>query len=783
MTLLVAWAVFPALLALLALGCGLLLEELTRLRLPGALVLPAGLAVLIVLGQAATAADATAELAVPLMLAAAVAGLVLSPPLRRGRIDPWIVAAAVIVFAVYGAPVVLSGQPTFAGFITLDDTATWLGITDHIMERGRSLEGLAPSTYEVMLEQYAAFGYPIGSFLPMGTGGELLSTDVAWLVQPSMAFFAVMLALALAELVRPLIPGTLARAAVVVIAAQPAILFGYVMWGGVKEVAAAAILALVAALASAATREGPVSTVLSLGVACSALLAILGPGGAVWLGPMLLATGVVTARRLGYAVVPRAVALAAVVAILSVPLLTGGAFEATTNSVLYQADELGNLFHPLSAFQAVGIWPAGDFRVSPPDRAASQILIGIALAAALGGLWLALRSRLIGLPLFSLGGLVGAAAIVAAGSPWVDSKALATVSPAVLVLAMTGAVAFGAGGRQPLGLLVAVVIGAGVIWSNAYAYRQLDLAPYEQLGELEEIGEDISGQGPTLMTTYEPYGTRHFLREADPEGVSELRRRPIPLRGGGVVKKGDPADIDELDLGGVLVYRTLVLRRGPGRSRPPFPYRLVDRKRFYDVWQRPPATPPELEHLPLGEGVQPAAEAPCDEVQQLADSVGPGGSLAFAPRRPTVVFALSRFDHPPSWSDPASEQLFPTTTGSAELLIQLPSAGHWRAWLGGVVTGKVELRIDGREVGSVQHTFNYGTYANLGEAELGPGSHLIELRYSGEDLHPGSAGDPEGMGPLVFTREEARSEVLRVPAEDAPELCGRRLDWVEAIPG
>ena len=27
------------------------------------------------------------------------------------------------------------------------------------------------------------------------------------------------------------------------------------------------------------------------------------------------------------------------------------------------------------------------------------------------------------------------------------------------------------------------------------------------------------------MTDYEPYGVRHFLREADPEGASELRRR------------------------------------------------------------------------------------------------------------------------------------------------------------------------------------------------------------------------------------------------------------------
>ena len=51
------------------------------------------------------------------------------------------------MFAVFAAPVVLSGEPTVAGFIKLDDTATWLAFTDRIMEHGRDLDGLAPSTY------------------------------------------------------------------------------------------------------------------------------------------------------------------------------------------------------------------------------------------------------------------------------------------------------------------------------------------------------------------------------------------------------------------------------------------------------------------------------------------------------------------------------------------------------------------------------------------------------------------------------------------------------------
>ena len=68
------------------------------------------------------------------------------------------------------------------------------------------------------------------------------------------------------------------------------------------------------------------------------------------------------------------------------------------------------------------------------------------------------------------------------------------------------------------------------------------------------------------MTTYEPYGVRHFLRGLDPEGASELRRRFDYLRNGATLDKGESADIDRFRLDQVLVYRTLVLRRGPARA-------------------------------------------------------------------------------------------------------------------------------------------------------------------------------------------------------------------------
>src|SRR5947209_4279691 len=100
MTMPVAWIVFPLVLATLSLGCGLLLEQLAGRELPGALLAPSGLAVVIVVASLATMNDATARLATPTIVALAVAGLATSAPWRGRRIDGWALAAAVTVFAV-----------------------------------------------------------------------------------------------------------------------------------------------------------------------------------------------------------------------------------------------------------------------------------------------------------------------------------------------------------------------------------------------------------------------------------------------------------------------------------------------------------------------------------------------------------------------------------------------------------------------------------------------------------------------------------------------------------
>lgn len=736
---LTAWVLFPLVLAALCVGCGLAVEALTRQRLPGPLLPGVGVAAIVVVGALLTLSDATAELTTPAVIALAVVGATLGRR-RRGRPSTWAIAAAAAVFAIYAAPIVLSGEATLAGYIKLDDTATWLALTDRVMEHGRSLDGLAPSTYEATLDINLGDGYPVGAFLPLGVGSELIGTDVAWLIQPYMASLAALLALALWQLARGVVSGPSRRAAIAFVAAQPALLYGYYLWGGVKELLAIALVATGAALLPAALE-----------------------------------------RERRYRSVPVLIVLGALAA--SLTALFAGGFLPPTSLSLTDSGAVGNLAGPLDPLQLAGIWPAGDFRFPAEAPALTKLAIAIAVAGAVVGVAVAWRRRAWAVVAFCAGGAVVAAALAVFGSPWVEGKAFATASVIVPFAAGLGAAGLWAGGLRLPAAVLGLTLAGGILWSNALAFRDVNLAPRDQLAELEEIGERFAGEGPTLMTEYSPYGARHFLRDADPESVSELRRREIPLRGGGEVHKGLSADTDELSTSALLVYRTLVLRRSPAQSRPPSPYHLTWNGESYEVWQRPPGPAPRLARLPLGSAVDPTGVARCADALRLVRSSMRPDSLLVARRPRPVVVSLAGGSYPGAWRGGQPGLPIPVDGGILTATARTPTAGEYDVWLRGSIKPEARLLVDGEDVGAVRHVLNnQGGYIRFASVQLDPGRHELELRVGGSDLHPGSGGQRSPIGPLVLSRAEAAdARIERVAASDARRLCGGRYDWVERV--
>jgi hypothetical protein len=748
-------------LAGLALGCGSLLELAAGEQLPRPLVVPAGLTVVILAAQFATLTDATAELAGPFVVVLALAGFVLSPP-WRARFEGWAWAAAAGVFAVFAAPVVLSGRATFAGYIKLDDTATYLAMTDRVMEHGRSLAGLAPSTYELTLLTTLAIGYPTGSLMPLGVGHQLLTYDSAWLYQPYLAVLAALLGLTLYAVLEDAIPSRPARAGAAFLAAQPAILYGYALWGGIKELSGALLLALIAALLpwTLAPKRGP-RAVLPLAAACATLVCVLSVPGAVWLVAPFLAAGVFVLRKPTHSLLVRTGWFATALAVLAIPAIVAAVDWLPKIGAFDQATNVGNLRGPLSAWQLFGIWPIGDFRIRPSDMTPTKVLILVVILAGLGGLWWAWTRRAWALLLYALTAIVGCVVFVGISSPWVGGKTLAMASPAVLATAFAGAGALLASRRVVEAAVLALVIAGGVAWSNVDQYHDVWLAPRGQLHELETIGHEFAGDGPALMTNYEPYGARHFLRRLDPEGASELRHRYDYLVDGTMLDKGGSTDIDNIRLDQLRVYRTLVLRRGPAASRPPSPYRLVWSGRWYEVWQRPVhAKHTVLRHVPLGDASQAAAPAPCATVKSLR-----GALLATATRPQAIGLGAPPLD------------------GTQVLQVNVPADGVYTAWLAGDWFGNASISVDGRTVGSRRMELNWpGLYTDLGSTPLTAGPHVVAVTYTPGGWHPGSGAKPEAFGPAALSPvDKQREPVIHVAPARASSLCGKRLDWLEAL--
>jgi hypothetical protein len=807
-SLLASWVAFPVVLAAIGAGCGVVVERAAGCRISGVLVVPLGLAAAIVIASLLTAWSVTAPAAAAVVGVLAVAGLVIGQPFRR--LLPWPSLMALAVLAAYGAPVLLSGSATFLGYFRLDDTATWLGLTDQVMAHGRSLANLAPSLYSARLETYMATAYPLGSFMLLGIGHALTQVDSAWIFQPYLACCGAAVGLGIYALTEPLVRSAAVRALVAFLAAQPALLYGYSLWGGIKELTAAFLLVLGAALvgrAIAARPENP-RHLLPIAVAAAALIVTMGAGAAAWVVPALVGVVVVWAIRARgepWRVAREVGMLGAATALLALPVWVVLPQFLTHDSNLFVSghaanEELGSLFQPLSGWQLAGIWPVGDFRLRAPTLPTAP-LIALALLAGTAALWSTVRRRQFALVTYVLLALASCAVFYLVGStPWVLAKVLAIASPALLAAALVGGALLWSR-RRLAGLIVLLAIGASVVWSNALAYHDVTLAPRSRLLELQRIGQLVNGKGPTLINETEFYAYRHFLRSGAP---FEPAVRPIelPLRSGIVLSGNAWADLDSFSLSTLEQFRSIVTRSWPFESRPPSNYRLVWHGRYYQLWQRTarPSTS-ILAHIPLGESnalpycgsaengpsrslcsINPVAIPRCSSIQSLGrQAIGEQAELVAAERAEPISVRGDQTLWPLGWIDgSAGHVLEPTAPGTAVGHIAVASDQRYGLWLSGSFARGFSVSFDGRNLGAVKDQL--GGWVHLADLFLSAGTHTFRLTYPHADLTPGTGINPATfLAVLTLAPQSPPSSLIAVPAHDAARLCGRPLNWIELV--
>ena len=800
MDLLAAWLLFPLVLAVVALGCGLLVDRLSDRALPGALLLPVGAATVLVLARFLVAVPVPGAAGLAVLLAVALGGLVVGlARLRELRPDPAAAAAALGVFAVFGAPVFLSGEPSLAGSFVLPDTSHQLALAVHLGDTGTDWRSLPASSFRTGVGKYLVTAYPIGPQAALGLLAPLGAIDLAWLYQPFLSFLAAITALSLYALVARWLASRALAAVVAFVGAQPALVLGFALQGSIKEITGIAMIVLTSALVAVAVAERrPSQALLPAALAAGAALGALGPVAVAYVGLPAAVLGLVWLerwlRRPRSRALAGAVAAVAVVALLVVPVLSGASQAYSTGrAVLARGTaELGNLAGPLEAAQAVGPWLSGDYRYPVRAEALNGVLVAVALVAALLGLALALRRRAVGPLLLVVAVVPVSVYLLRRGTPYADAKVLVLAAPAVLTTAVFGAAALTRGRWRALGWGLAAVVGAGVLVSNALAYHEVRAAPYQRYRELARINERFAGQGPAVFTEYDEYA-KYFLRDVRPISQPERFLQRFPYH------PSVKAMID-LDPNGPLLQRVplVVMRRSPTVSRPPSNFRRVWSGRSYEVWRRAPGGSARvLRHLALGQSVfQPSARPRCAQVASMARSAArQGGRLAYVERPSTPLYdplADSRTNDQFGFPLRVPYPVYPKAVviagaGRAAAKVRVPRAGRYRPYLEGSFGRGYEVFLDGRRVGKAAYDpSNPGGSVRLSEVTLSAGVHSLELVRGGGTLRPGNGGGYTSnllyLGALVLSPPLNEAPPVRyVSPRRAAGLCRRTLDWVEVV--
>ena len=804
MDLLAAWVLYPLALCALCLGLGLLVARVAAWDLPGALLAPVGCATLLTFARIVTSSSATAKLALPALLVLAVAGLVLGRRrLRAMRPDPWLALAAAAVFVDYGAAVVASGNPTFAGYLALPDTSHQLALAHVLADNGPDWQAIEPGSLRSSMGSYISSRYPVGSQAALGVTAPLGILEIAWLYQPFLSFLMVVLALSLASLAAPLLRDRRRVALVAFAAAQPALVVGFALQGSIKELAALAMIVVLVAVVSAAIGVvRGVRSLLPVALAAAAALAALGPAAAPYLVlPALVAAAVwgrMLVRRRERADLVLLGAAAVVAAIVAIPALNSlrNAIEVT-KLVLVDNTDLGNLAGPLALEQAIGPWLTGDYRYEPTNNLIAQnALFALFGAAALLGLGWALRRRTPGPVLLAATLGIASAFLLERGSPYADAKVLMILSPVVPFLAMLGAASLWRGRLRVVSAGVGAALVAGLLWSGALAYHDVSLAPYDRYSEMLAINDRLAGREPAVLNEYDEFA-KYFLRDLpilsepeqrtryrfapyDPDALNDPRRRPS-------VKS--PMNMDDLRLEYVQAQPWLVVRRSPTASRPPANFRLDWRGRWYELWRRARA-PQVVRHKPLGPDVlRPAAPVTRAVARAWAARARElGGEIAFVERSPRPGLFPRSVPRPRRWFEYADyrEAVVPSAPGRAEATVEVVRDGEHRLWVEGSFARRMTLRVDGAVVGRTPAELNNpGAYVAVGTLRLAPGTHRIEISQGGGDLRPGSGGYLSSLRHVgaIFLAPVADEDapVRVIDARDWRRLVGVNADWLEIV--
>ena len=439
-----------------------------------------------------------------------------------------------------------------------------------------------------------------------------------------------------------------------------------------------------------------------------------------------------------------------------------------------------NTYGPVSPFEALGVWPAADYRLDAPGGADLPVLAAvIGTVALVAGLIWWLRRRDLSAPV----GLAACALLYVLSLPvsgeYSRAKALMIGAPLAALISLRGLLAGPPEPTAPRGRRLAwsalgVVFVAAAGYSSFLVLREAPVAPPGHGSELTAFraqthGREVLYGGQDRFAAYELLGadTSVPVVEFPDEQVRESPTKPFDT---GVAYS--PIDFDSFTYFTLNDFDYLVTSAAAWTSEPPPQFEEVARTASYVLWRHRGTVGPERRALP--EGTEAAASVNCAAPETRIFVDNPGRAAVF----PDVVPAPKE-----RWDE--GSELSPGDSTSQE--VDLPP-GRWNLSIQYFSPIDLTLRAPGLEQpleaaldGARPNTIslaNEGNYWPAGTIDSDGGSVRFTIEADeATTLQDLSGWDGEAkVGQLVAALDQ--------PREDIPlrEACGRWLDWYVAPP-
>jgi hypothetical protein len=794
-----AIAGLPVAMWLTALGVGLAIERLARIRLANALLVPLGVAGTIVLVYPVYALHGSYVPALVLLLVVAVLGLACAAGGLRSRVNPGLPGLAALgVFVLFMLPVLVSGHWLWMGYNFDNDTAVQLLLAGHLKTAGTALVP-GNTTLGANIDRYLLTAYPVGAHAQLATLSGLLSVAPEVVYQAYLSALAALIALAVGTTAAPAIGAR--RGAVLGFAAAAANLyFQYAMQGNIKEVATAAMMVTAFALGAEAFRAGRRYSGVVIGaIPLAATLGTYGVDGAPYvmaaIGAAALVIVVFTRRlpRPGWA--PPALLGGGLLAALSVPALTGAstlygissAVLSTKGSAVAAGavNPLGQLERPLPLSQISGVWLSGNYRIpvaGHPAAGLTTLATIVILLALIPGVLASIRRRDAG-PLIAAvtTGLV-LLIVVPRVTPYTVGKVYAMASPVVVWIAGVGLLALPWRRLRALATLAGAALALSIVASDLLAYHVDVPSPTARMLAIRTTAEHFARSGPILFNESDQY-IKYFAGSTDTIAPFEsITPAQVQLVYAGQNIFNYYFDLDQEQLPYVESFPVIVTRRSPIESRPPANYRLVYSNRYYLGWRRL-QSPKVITHMPLQSEWDGSAVPVCSAVGALAASGHAGEELVAAVAPAVVGFtALNAPNRPFSWGlneDPYNSVTL-TGPGKEFDFVHIAAPGVYRGWVQVSAVRPLSLFVDNHPLGNVGGIDSVDQWSSAGAIRLGRGNHLLLIKREGGTIYPGDGSYQAELGYVMLAK--AGPEVLRTVALSRwRSLCGKPADWIELV--